>query len=795
MKILIVDDYEEGRRVLRKILENYGHEIITAANGAEAIEHALAQPPDIIVSDIMMPEMDGFELFYECKRNKRLNDIPFVFYTAHFISEEDERFAQDMGVDLFIHKPIEPKLLLEKLHEVLEKAGSRSSTKEETTPVKPLIFLQGHKKRIIAKLEKEITERKKIEEELRKSEARYRELVEQMPVLLCRFRPDGTLTFVNKAYQNYFGHGEKSLRGENFFQFIPEKEREYVRKKYFSLDSKKPIITYEHKVYDRNGNIRWMEWTDRALFDENGKITEYQSVGIDVTERKTAEEELRLLATAIEHAAEGVIVTDEKGIIRYVNPAFEADTGYSRREIIGQDGKILKSDKWHEKLFDAISNMIAEGKTWKGRLVNRKKNGALFEVEASVSPVIDSTGKTTNFVIIWRDVTEANLLERRLRESQKLEAIGTLAGGIAHDFNNILSSIIGFTMLAMDQAPKNSQLHADLEKIYKAGVRARELVSQILTFSRQREQEKSPIRIEPIVKESLKLLRASFPSSIEIRQNIAPDLGTIFADPTQIHQVFMNLCTNAAQAMEEKGGILEISLSNVELDSDFAYNHPGVTPGPHVRLTVKDTGRGMEPEVIEHIFEPYFTTKEQTGGTGLGLALVHGIVASHNGTITVQSEPGKGSTFDVYFPVTEKKPVEEIQKSGDSSRGVENILFVDDERDLIEMGKRILEGMGYKVVTKTSSLEALDLFRENPDKFDLVITDLTMPFMSGDELAEELVRIRHDIPVILYTGYGDKISDGKIMKKCIQAYLKKPLLKSELAETIRRVLNGKNKNT
>jgi len=347
----------------------------------------------------------------------------------------------------------------------------------------------------------------------------------------------------------------------------------------------------------------------------------------------------------------------------------------------------------------------------------------------------------------------------------------------------------------MDQVTKNSQLHSDLEKIYNAGVRARELVSQILTFSRQKEQEKRPIRIEPIIKESLKLLRASLPSTIEIRQNIAPDLGTILADPTQIHQVFMNLCTNAAQAMEEKGGVLEVSLSNVELDSDFAYNHPGVTPGPHVKLTVRDTGKGMEPEVLEHIFEPYFTTKEQTGGTGLGLALVHGIVTSHNGTMTVQSEPGKGSTFEVYFPVTEEKPAEEVPKSDDSSRGVENILFVDDEHDLIEVGRRILEGMGYKVVTKTSSLEALDLFREDPDKFDIVITDLTMPFMPGDELAEELVRIRHDIPVILYTGYGDKISDEKLKKKCIQAYLKKPLLKSELAETIRRVLNGKNENT
>jgi len=795
MKILVVDDYEEGRRVLRKILENYGHEVITAANGTEAIEHAIARRPDIIVSDIMMPEMDGFELFYECKRDERLKNIPFVFYTAHFISEEDEKFAVDMGVDLFIHKPIEPKLLIEKLHEVLEKAGSGSPAKEESAAIKPLIFLQGHKKRIIAKLEEEITERKKIEEELRKSEARYRELVEQMPVMVCRFRPDGTLTFVNNTYQSYFGHGEKNLEGENFFQFIPEEDREKVRNKYLSLNPQKPIITYEHKVYDRNGDIRWMEWTDRALFDENGEITEYQSVGIDITERKTAEEELRLLATAINHAAESVVVTDEKGIIRYVNPAFEADTGYSRQEIVGRHARILKSDKEDERLFEVIGKMVTEGKTWKGHLVTRKKDGTQFEVEASVSPVIDRAGKTTSFVVIWRDVTEAKLLERRLRESQKLEAIGTLAGGIAHDFNNILSSIIGFAMLAMDQVTKNSQLHSDLEKIYNAGVRARELVSQILTFSRQKEQEKRPIRIEPIIKESLKLLRASLPSTIEIRQNIAPDLGTILADPTQIHQVFMNLCTNAAQAMEEKGGVLEVSLSNVELDSDFAYNHPGVTPGPHVKLTVRDTGKGMEPEVLEHIFEPYFTTKEQTGGTGLGLALVHGIVTSHNGTMTVQSEPGKGSTFEVYFPVTEEKPAEEVPKSDDSSRGVENILFVDDEHDLIEVGRRILEGMGYKVVTKTSSLEALDLFREDPDKFDIVITDLTMPFMPGDELAEELVRIRHDIPVILYTGYGDKISDEKLKKKCIQAYLKKPLLKSELAETIRRVLNGKNENT
>jgi PAS domain S-box-containing protein len=378
-------------------------------------------------------------------------------------------------------------------------------------------------------------------------------------------------------------------------------------------------------------------------------------------------------------------------------------------------------------------------------------------------------------------------LLRQLQHSQKMEAIGTLAGGIAHDFNNILTSIIGFTELSLDDIAKESIVYENLQEVSKAGFRAKELVKQILTFARQSETEKKPVQVSSIVKESLKFLRSSLPSIIEIQHELNSD-ESVLAEPTQIHQILMNLCTNANHAMQNKQGILRILLNEVFLDNHFMRQHSKCKPGRFLNLSIKDTGCGISPENIDRIFDPYFTTKEMGTGTGIGLSVVQGIVNSYDGIITVESKIDKGTTFHVYLPIIEGSVNEPSEFSNIIPSGNERILLVDDEIAIVNMSKQLVERLGYKVTTKTSSIEALQLFKHAPDAFDLVISDMTMPNMTGDKLAMELIKIRSDIPIILCTGYSETISAETAEKIGIKALKFKPLVKQDLAISIRKAL-------
>jgi len=387
---------------------------------------------------------------------------------------------------------------------------------------------------------------------------------------------------------------------------------------------------------------------------------------------------------------------------------------------------------------------------------------------------------------------EKKSLEMQLQQAQKMEAIGTLAGGIAHDFNNILSAIIGYSELALREVSEDTKLYSYVQGVRKAGKRARNLVSQILSFSRQSEEERKPIQIAPILKESLKLLRASLPATIEIRQNFGARLGNVMADPTQIHQVIMNLCTNAAHAMREKGGVLEVSLESADLDTFFAAQHADIPSGTYLKLTVSDTGCGMTMDVIEKIFDPYFTTKEKGVGTGLGLAVIQGIVKSHGGTITVESNPGMGSSFTIFLPVVDEKESLSITSTFTFlPMGTERILYVDDEQELVDIATQMLESLAYEVVGTTSPVKALELFSANPGKFDLVITDMAMPKMTGVELSKECMRIRPDIPIILCTGFSEAVTEEEAKAMGMKAFVMKPIFKDKLALTITQVLHGK----
>ena len=380
--------------------------------------------------------------------------------------------------------------------------------------------------------------------------------------------------------------------------------------------------------------------------------------------------------------------------------------------------------------------------------------------------------------------------ERQLQQVLKIQAIGTLAGGIAHDFNNILFPIVGYTELTMDEVSEDSVAHKNLEEILKAAHRAKNLVQQILTFSRQSDQERKPIKIQNIITETLRLLRASIPASIEIIHKIQDDCGHIMGDPTQIHQVIMNLCTNAYHAMQDKGGKLEVILTEIDVGYKEMIDKVGMQPGKHLRLLVKDEGCGMEASVLDRIFEPYYTTKEQGKGTGLGLSVIHGIVKNHGGDITVKSTPGKGTIFQVYLPLIEDvDPDVEFESTDGAIKGEERILLVDDEEQIVAMEQQMLENLGYRVTARTDSAEALKVFAEHPQNFDLVITDMTMPHMTGDQLAQKMLDIEPNIPVILCTGFNQGITEEKALAMGIQKFVMKPVVKKELATTIRTVLD------
>lgn len=509
-----------------------------------------------------------------------------------------------------------------------------------------------------------------------------------------------------------------------------------------------------------------------------------------ITEREQAEKERMLMAIAVEYASEAVTITDRDGNIQYANPAFEQITGYTREELIGQNPRILQSGRHDKSFYKGMWNTLTNGRVWTGHFFNKKKDGTLFEEEASISPVKESAGVITNYVAVKRDVTDEIKKEKQFRQAQKMEAMGTLAGGIAHDFNNILSAVIGYSEMALEKVSQEDLLTRNIHKVLTAGYRARDLVKQILAFSRQTEQQLRPVQVKLMVKEALKLLRASLPTTIEISQNIASD-SAVLADPTQVHQVLMNLCTNAGHAMREKGGILAISLTDVVLDADFIAVHSDLEPGPYLKLTVSDTGRGMSADVRERVFDPFFTTKPQGEGTGMGLAVVHGIVKSHEGAITVHSEPGGGSTFHIYFPVIEDEVMPQTKTEKSLPTGNERILFVDDEKQLMDLGKQILELLGYKVVARTSSLEALKLFQTKPDDFDLVLTDMTMPNMTGKDLAREIMRIRPNIPIILCSGFSEMITEKSAKAIGIRDFLLKPVAMGDFARTIRQALDDK----
>jgi PAS domain S-box-containing protein len=548
-----------------------------------------------------------------------------------------------------------------------------------------------------------------------------------------------------------------------------------------------------HEHLKKDGSKNWVDILASPIKNKDNKVSHVIEAIRDITDLvavenaiKESEEKYRLV---IEDANDAIFIVQDESV-KFSNPKAKEFTGYTVEELtsvsffnfIHPEDRAMVLERHHGRIKGK-----KQPESYSFRIIN--KAGEILWVQLNVALITwDNKPATLN---ILRDITPQKKMEAQLQTAQKMEAIGTLAGGIAHDFNNILFGVIGYTEIALSEIEKDTTLYENLQEVLLAGERAKDLVKQILTFSRQTEQDRKPVQVKTIVKEVLKLLRASLPTTIEIRQEIKSD-SLVLADPTQIHQILMNLCTNAEHAMRDKGGVLDIMLSDVELDRDFAAGHPDIEPGTFARLTVSDSGHGIPSHSLDRIFDPFFTTKNSSEGTGMGLSVVHGIVGSNGGTITVSSESGQGSTFDVYLPVIERSVDPQIIDEEFIPTGTERILFVDDEQTIVNIGQQILESLGYDVTTRTSSKDALELFKTQANTFDLVITDMTMPKMTGDILTRELIRIKPDIPVILCTGFSAKMDDQKAKTQGIKAFILKPIVKREIAEIIRKVLDGKN---
>jgi len=611
---------------------------------------------------------------------------------------------------------------------------------------------------------------------------------------VCAFRldQDGRILYTNRKACDSLGYPPAELLKMSVFDIDAIVNREMWPLLWQKLCDH-GADTFESQHRRKDGSFFPIEMTVTLIEFEGRRYS--MVLTKDITERKRMYEALRITDFIFDKAPLGIFLIKDGGYITKVNEHACQYLGYTKEKLCQMN--VLDIDRGHSP--QDIEQIWRRQQQIEGittfETVHRSKDGTDIPVEISgITLEFNEVPYSVSFV---KDISERKeaekqrlKMEAQMREAQKMESLGTLAGGIAHDFNNILAGILGYTQLAQLASPADSDLRQHLSQIFQAGQRAKDLVRQILMFSRQGESEKGPTDVRRIVNEALKLIKASLPANIEIQKSISPNLAPVFADEIHIHQIVMNLCTNAYHAMKTTGGILNISLTAVAIQDQDALSYPEMNPGSYLKLSIADTGCGIPPDRINRIFDPYFTTRPVGEGTGLGLATVHGIVKNHGGSIKVYSELGIGTAFHVFLPVADTAAQAAGVHAEQLPTGSECILFVDDEKALIDLGRVLLERLGYRVETRASAIDAIEAFRADPHKYDLVISDMTMPKMSGDEMARQIKAIRPDIPIILCSGFSERIQAPTTKAIGISAVLMKPVLYADLAHTVRQVLQG-----
>lgn len=669
MKILLVDDDESNLRLMQVLLDGAGHQTVTARNGQDALLLARNEPPDLTITDILMPLLDGYALCRAWQKDSDLRAVPLVFYTATYLSEEDEAFGLSLGAAAFLRKPMEPEALLQEVARFPRPAGGGLDLRPPAEPMDERTFLKLYNQRLVQKV------------------------------------------------------------------------------------------------------------TQRT-----------QKLALHLTELHKVEGILRLKSAALDAAANGIVITDRLGQIEWANPAFLAITGYAWPELQGTTMRLLKSGTHQPGFYQRIWDTILAGRVWQGEIINRHKDGTLHVTQTSITPVLDDHGTITHFIDIMEDITEQKRIEADLRQSQKMDAVGRLAGGVAHDFNNMLNVILMNTELSLMGQELPEGLRKHLIEIEQAAQRSAELTRQLLAFSRKQVAQPRRVALDAAVEESRKMLKRLIAEDVDLRYTPAQDLWAVFMDPSQLSQVLANLVINARDALQGAGTIT-IETANVRVSDDSVLYHGGMSAGDYVQLTISDTGCGMSAATMEHMFEPFFSTKGEGKGTGLGLSMVYGIVKQNHGAISVYSHLGIGTSMKVYLPRCEEpsEPVLEPAKES-APRGNETVLVAEDEQPVLNVVITALQAQGYTVIASSNPLDAFLLAEHHEGPLHLLLTDVVMPGMNGKELYERLRATRPNLKVLFMSGYsGEVISHRGLLNEGVH-FLQKPFTFLDLARRVRETL-------
>ncbi|MDV7340917.1 PAS domain S-box protein [Terasakiella sp. A23] len=711
----------------------------------------------------------------------------FVFYKTvtrplHFLAHDFKRIDPTRPEDTSLR--LEPNL-------------ARTEFEEVTTAGNNLLKIVGSHLR-----SKDIAEAN-----LKKQKEETERFLHIAEAIILKLDNTGKIVMVNQRGLDVLGYDANDIIGRDWFDLaIPPEERHALRQVFIDLfrtnttpEGVNKSSYYENEIITKTGERRLIFWHNALELNRYNQPNGVLSSGQDITARKKAEEALLAtegsLRAIIEATSEGFVIADlDRREIIDINSAFHKMLGYNRDEMFN---RIITEFIHHDdiSIWEAHLNQAKEIPHQSYELRFLKKNGDTLPVEINASVLPGAPQENMRSVAFITDISarkeqeeSQKALEKQLRQAQKMETIGTLAGGIAHDFNNILTPILGYSSLLSSRISDDDPNHARIQQIAKSANRAANMVKQILTFSRRAEGELVSTHIPPVLNEAMQLVKSTTPANIDIHQHIPTKCEPVVADSTQIQQLILNLCTNANHAMGQEGGVLDVRLEEVTISKNFAERSAALTPGPYLKLTVTDSGHGMNEETITRIFDPFYSTKKSGEGTGLGLAMVHGIVQNHNGDIQVESEPGKGTTFTVYLPITNLPVAQENNNLPLTGGNDERALIIDDEVLNTQFLEELLEETGYQFESYTDSIEALDAFVTDPDRYQIILTDQTMPKMSGDQMVKAIREIKADIPIIMMSGYDKKVTEENAMEFGVDIYIQKPVSIDALTQAMNELL-------